>query len=97
MNHHEAEKYNTENGDIREIFTDSIKAFFYFRNILMFTQYMSKFNCIYAHKKIMAFPEQIFTNLVTAQQHYVQLPYTFHPNVTINFGSTNMDSFTSLK
>ena len=55
---------------------------------------MSKFNCIYAHKKSMAFPAEIFMKLTNAQQHYVQLSYTtFHPSGTINLGSTNMGSF----
>ena len=47
----------------------------------MFTQYISKLKCIYAHKKNIAFPAPLFKKLTNAQQHYVQLTYTtFQPN-----------------
>jgi hypothetical protein len=97
VNHKDAKKYKTANVAIRDMFYRKYHGVLYFRNILTFSHYTWKFNRIYAHKKNVAFPAQIFTNLSNAQQHYVHISYTAFTQIGQNFGSTNRYSFTPLK
>jgi hypothetical protein len=61
------------------------------------SRYTRKFNSIYAHKKSLDFTLRIFTKIITAQQHCVQICYTdFHQNWTIKVDSTDRNLFAPL-
>jgi hypothetical protein len=64
-------KNKMANGAIHDIFYTKHKNVLYFQNISICSQYMGKFNCIYAHKKRVVFAMQIFAKLGNAQKHYV--------------------------
>jgi len=60
-------------------------------------QHTCRCNFSYACRKCTTFPVQIFTKLINAQQHYVQIICTdFQPNWTINFESTSRNSCKAL-
>jgi len=67
----------------------------YLQNAVRFHSTRVNVISIAPHNTSTAFRQPVFMKLTHCQQHYVQISYTeFHPNLLVNVGSTDRQTFT---